>query len=207
MSWFELFFFATLFELAGALDPRPLNTVRLYIAVYCHKVFAVEELFFAPAVIDEFQLVLNNMRGGKRQKSVPSELPILRQLFLHFATLLPAFDVGCLVCWSLAIHFLKHWWWLRGLNLSELILKHFLIYTDVALMNIHRPLLKLSRKGCCGKSMNERIEQGKTKEIVKAFCVHTFDISRQLKSNLITVSTRFIGLIISLELTLMKSDG
>lgn len=66
MRWFELFFFVTLFALAVATGPRPLNTVRLYIAAYCHRVFAVEELFFAPAVIDEFQLVTNE--GRKKLK-------------------------------------------------------------------------------------------------------------------------------------------
>lgn len=46
MNCLELFSFATLVVLAVEnCRLRPTNTVHLYIAVYCHEMLAVEELF------------------------------------------------------------------------------------------------------------------------------------------------------------------
>lgn len=65
-------------------------------------------------------------------------------------------------------------------------------------MNIHHPLLKLSENELL-RLVNERTEY---KRDCKGFCVYTSDISRQLKSNLITLFLIFLcDLFVSLDIS------
>lgn len=172
MSWFELFVFATLFALAAAMDPRPLNTARLYIAVYCHKEFVVEELFFAPAVIDELQLVTN---GGRKKCWM-----IYRFCASYSCTLRPCSRPSTSVVWCADLWHFNFWsiddsfeaWTCRGWYWSTssfilmwlwwIFIGHCWSYLGMSLW---------------GKSMKQQNRKGKHKRIVSVLCLHVWYFS------------------------------